>query len=629
MRNLGETWDTIWALERKNIRIRKRVIINSRVYYEDEIYDLTKQNALIDRDFGIGNCIAGKLDLIIHSPEDESALIPKNAKVQLQIMLEDITGIERGGKIFVEAGGKNFVVQGGKNFIVRRYIPRIDWVNFGTFFIDTRAQVGNRLVLECYDAMLYATGIPFFFDGDLLGDFPHPTIPALEHACRALTIESGVDIIIDPRTNIRAGSVIQFPGFVGADNPEFKAHKSLTMREVLSFIAVEHGGNWTITDDNMLRLVVPVNETPYDTITKGMIKSEITSNPIKFSKVYLVFSEQGDYFAAGDDGTSFEAFSLWATGQGDADRILDILRDYEYFPFEATSAEIDLRLELGDSIEIDGHQSNLWRVTYSNRMFADIEAPISGDIDREFVFNNRHSTTLRRNLSNISGRFATMSLDFTSFQVSIGERVTNLDNTTTSRFATMQMDLDSISLKVEHDYTDLSGEITSLRSEISIERGRIGLLVRGELSESNVEIFCTRITARTAWMNFDVVHLRITGGMSLLGQIQVGQDIPNVTVVSDTHVSTGILGVHNTLAVGGDASFGTIAGRANTTIASNGVVTANRFVSNWTEGGVFQAITDPSQITRDMVNAIQINAIRYNVLVERLSGLGMITNMGV
>ncbi|MCL2216683.1 MAG: hypothetical protein FWB91_06635 [Defluviitaleaceae bacterium] len=535
MRDLGEKWNALAGPPRHSIIYQKRILINGRAYYENNMFRFSRTNGLIESCFGIGNCISGRLDVAIVSPESESIAIPRNAKVQLQVRLTSPAS----SVPFIDAADRYFIDSNDSRFNVRTSTEHTDWFNFGTYFIDHRTQVADKLMLECYDAMLYASGLPFFFDGRLLGSFPFPTLAALNHICAALSMVSGETITIDPRTValIRPGSVIQFPGFVAADNPEFEPHKSLTMREVLSFIAVEHCGNWTITDDNTLRLVVPHNDSALDTISRGDMKKNATNKSLKFNKVYLIFNDSGDYFAAGTGDTSFEAVSLWAMPD-DAERILQAVSSYTYNPYNVRSADIDLRLELGDPIEVDGVSCNLWRCTLNSRLFADIEAPTRGDTDREFAFNARHSNSLRRNLSNISGRFASLILDFGEFQVAIGERVTNLDNSTTERFATMQMSLNGISLTVANNYTSLSGDVTSLRGEIAIERDRINLMVSGPMSSSRIELTCSQITAITPVLQVSATTANFSGRVNAATFAGNGALITNLNA---DNIATGTL----------------------------------------------------------------------------------------
>lgn len=115
-----------------------------------------------------------------------------------------------------------------------------EWASFGTFFINQRddSQHNGLVTLDCYDAMLMAN-TPYLTSSDDALVWPRPMIDVVED------IAARLEVGIDPRTKINTGADYMIP--------EPSADK--TMQSLLVDIAVCHGGNWIITEDNLLRLV--------------------------------------------------------------------------------------------------------------------------------------------------------------------------------------------------------------------------------------------------------------------------------------------------------------------------------------------------------------------------------------
>lgn len=118
-----------------------------------------------------------------------------------------------------------------------------EWKEFGTFFVDQRDTDYDGLVtVDCYDAMLKA-------NQQYLGaQDSHAWPKSMKAVVEEIAYRIGVGI--DERTRIRPGRDYMVP------KPE-----GLTMLQVLGYIGACHGGNWTITEDNLLRLI-PLTSAP-------------------------------------------------------------------------------------------------------------------------------------------------------------------------------------------------------------------------------------------------------------------------------------------------------------------------------------------------------------------------------
>lgn len=122
-----------------------------------------------------------------------------------------------------------------------------EWMEFGTFFIDQRDTSFEGLVtIDCYDAMLKAN--QSYLDGsDSSANWPKTMKAVVEE------IAYRIGVGIDPRTKINTGAdyIVPYPS-------------GKSMIQVLGDIGACHGGNWIITEENLLRLV-PLVTAPDET----------------------------------------------------------------------------------------------------------------------------------------------------------------------------------------------------------------------------------------------------------------------------------------------------------------------------------------------------------------------------
>ena len=438
MRNLGTVWQA-YQDDRAGRGIRwiyeRRVIINnSDYYYENEIFDIKKQTSLIDSDFSIGECHSARLDVTIipHS----GIVIPRNAKVQFELR---ITNIPPG--------------------------TTTDWVPFGTYYIDYREEEGGRLKLECYDGMMF-TDEEFLSVRAILDDYPMPAPTILQH------ISNIIGIPLDTRNVINA-----------AVNALYPAH--LTMREILSFIGSAHGGNFYITDDNKLRLMPVKNAAGLEIVDSGYTKRKTQSDSRHFDKLYMVRDDNGEYFEAGTGNVSLEVLNLFAT-QTITDSVFAIINAYTYNTFDIQSADINPALELGDPIDVDGIQCNLWVMNWSERIFADISAQTAGDTAREFRFRGTQTSAVKRQMAAIDGKFVDLNIDLDGLNFTVGKNADainllnvglgNLRNDTQADVANLTVSLNGISTTVvthTGQISTLNQTTTSITTRVATAEGNI------------------------------------------------------------------------------------------------------------------------------------------------------------
>lgn len=183
-----------------------QAVIAGVVYTSDKIVSAYSGAAVSATAATIGNCVAKSLNLVLRNP----GVIPRMAQISMRYRLNNGT-------------------------------THSEWIPKGTFFVDTRSEGNGVLTLVAYDAMLkcdqdYATS------GEQ-GSWPKPDIQVVNNIC------SRIGVSLDPRTVdiITKGYMIPFPGY-GDD--------AYSMRELLGFIGAAYAGNWIITDQNTLRLLI-------------------------------------------------------------------------------------------------------------------------------------------------------------------------------------------------------------------------------------------------------------------------------------------------------------------------------------------------------------------------------------
>ena len=116
-----------------------------------------------------------------------------------------------------------------------------EWLPKGVFFIRTRQKDKRTgaLTISGADAMLKAEAVW------LNDDYKYDEWPKTQdEAVRDIAQRMGVEV--DSRTVLSPQFPVDYPIDENGD---------LTMRQVLSFIAVSNAGNWVITDEGKLRLL--------------------------------------------------------------------------------------------------------------------------------------------------------------------------------------------------------------------------------------------------------------------------------------------------------------------------------------------------------------------------------------
>ena len=333
MRQRSDTWVRLAA--RGNFRMESIAIINGVEYTAISAPIINR--ALLTDNLSVGNCISATLKLSILTDDK----IGKAAKIVIKARITDD-------------------------------VEYSEWLEFGTFYIDTRAVDSGLVTVQCYDSMLKAS--------QTYGDETNPEDrigwPKTMDTCvREIAARIGVEI--DPRTVIKTTAPYQVP-----------YPNKMSMMQVLGYIGACHGGNWIITPENKLRLV-PLLSPPAETFDiidhyyrkiytgdghklvwkhtdnvetvehragGGLVNVPVvigkisTSRAFTVTRVILARDEDLGYALGDDTGYTLIIESNPYACQAICDDLFEELNGLEYYPYTITSACYDPAAELGDWI---------------------------------------------------------------------------------------------------------------------------------------------------------------------------------------------------------------------------------------------------------------------------------------
>lgn len=222
-----------------------------------------------------------------------------------------------------------------------------DFIPLGTFKVYRRQKFSDDWVkLTCRDKMQMAN--QGFFQGEVTEEeWPKPMITVLQTSAAQVGVE------IDPRTVINEGDDWVVTPPVGQ-----------SIRSVWSAIAAAHGGNFYITPEDKLLLVVPkadgsstleleCSEDGYELLGDGVQVDQVTLK---------INSEAG--FSSGESGVNNIEASCPYANQVIADYVKGVLTGVLYFPIKASDLWIDPAMEAHDSCWVVGPSSTL--ITWSS-----------------------------------------------------------------------------------------------------------------------------------------------------------------------------------------------------------------------------------------------------------------------
>lgn len=214
MRARSRIWQKLAA--RGRFSVQTKAIIDGKEYVQISAPKISRQS--MPSVLSIGNCCNASLELNVLLEEGE--VIPEGAEIVIKSRLYE--GDDEDGKVS-------------------------EWLPFGTFYIDHRDDEYEGLVkITAFDAMLKASQKFVADDNFNTYGWPKPMKDVVEY------IADRLGVGVDPRTCIKTGNDYKIP-----------LPSEYTVMQVLGYIAQCHGGNWIITEENMLRLV-PLVQIPSD-----------------------------------------------------------------------------------------------------------------------------------------------------------------------------------------------------------------------------------------------------------------------------------------------------------------------------------------------------------------------------
>lgn len=328
----------------------------------------------------VGNCISGSMSVTVMTTD----VIPKSARVVIRARVTD---------------GK----EDNPTYS--------EWLQFGTFWVDSRSTVDNLITLSCYDAMTRANSL----------------------YVEEIPVRTPFDLSIEYAQTIGAGGVtfktleyIENNGFFNTiiDLP---ADNDRTIRDVLAYIGGIMGVNWIISPTNMLD-IVPVTPRPpergyivdndyqfitsnngdkliydYSTIAEhpyggGTINVPVviggisTADEYAISKVTMSTDSDTVYEYGSTGGYVLNVEDNPLSSQQLCRHLYDMLVGVGYQPFTATGCVFDPATEIGDWVYVgDKVRSVIYNMTMTLGVDfrADISAPGENELESEYPYQKK------------------------------------------------------------------------------------------------------------------------------------------------------------------------------------------------------------------------------------------------
>lgn len=264
------------------------------------------------------------------------------------------------------------------------------FIPLGTFKVYRRQKFFDDWVkLTCRDKMQMAN--QSFFQGDVVEDsWPKPMITVLRESAAQVGVE------IDPRTVINEG-----------DDWIVTPPAGQSIRSVWSAIAAAHAGNFYITPEDKLLLVVPKvdseSEIELECSEDGY---ELLGDGVEVDRVTLKINSEVGFFS-GKSGTNDIEISCPYANQAVVDYVKRVLTGVLYYPIKASDLWIDPAMEAHDSCWIMGSTPTLtiWSsldTTYRLVCSAEGSAENMAEPDSEYGFEDTPINQLKTKTKQIA-----------------------------------------------------------------------------------------------------------------------------------------------------------------------------------------------------------------------------------
>jgi len=422
----------------------------------------------------VGNCIAGTLDFTIMTTDN----IPKSAKIKIKARPTD--GVTFG-----------------------------EWLEFGTFWVDTRSKSDDLIDIAAYDAM--KMGNQAYSDNSAALSWPKTIGTVVTRAAQQMGVS------IDSRT----ASYVVNSSF-GSLDIITKPSDDMTLLDILGYIGGVLGGNWTITPENKLRFVPLVTrpvesynivDSRYNKITTdqgvylkwqgaaddtipienaaegGTINVPVVLGEIRTAKSYTIskvtmYSDADHVYTYGDN-TGFElivADNPYATAAL-CSTLYTRVNGIEYAPFQLVSACYDPAAELGDWIYAGEEvRSVLFNetLTFDVGFRADVSAPGEDELEGEFPYKSivkRMQYILNSKTADLYSAIEQTQGSITAY---VDSSIEDVEESTTLALNQHSVEIAAIRTEVSRDYTRKD----SVRSAFALDPTNI-TLTAGEDQQGN------------------------------------------------------------------------------------------------------------------------------------------------
>lgn len=282
--------------------------VGGTTYSHGQVVEFTIENSLIPgNEFALGTVIPAKLTVRIRTQD----IIPTNAKIRPYVRLNGIQGYT-------------------------------EWVALGEFYIDSRTNAEDVYTLVCYDRLVITNQT---FVSNLV--YPNTMDNVMQEICGQMGIE------------LTEGTVIQ---------PYPVPYKDLeiTIREMLSYIAVAHASNVRITKDGKLDFVKFDESAPTTTIKASKYFTLKQTNPTKtYTRIVLTYNKDGEYLEVGTGGED-NTLHIYSPFMDEAllNVVFNKLNGYTYVPFTMDWAG-NPSVEAGDKLSIEQINSPIWKEVFT------------------------------------------------------------------------------------------------------------------------------------------------------------------------------------------------------------------------------------------------------------------------
>lgn len=408
------------------------------------------------------------------------------------------------------------------------------WVPQGTFWIDERWEEDGILSLVAYDRLRMSEQ-DYFADGVISGAWPKAAPEVVTEICKKL------GTTLDTRTVLNAAILLPAP--IG-----------MTIREVLCGIAAAHGGNWTMTAADQLRLI-RLEDIPASALLgaeDGAFAADETQNRIviidaehhtipcetarrtaaevEISGVTLYLDDDSGYTAGDRTGFLLEAWCPFAT-QGICDGVLNALRGVRLNGIEVENGICDPLAELGDVMFGGGvlFRAGTMELDYKAACIAELTAPIEGEVEHEFPYQEKAAKEINRKIAQTKAEIR-LTAD------SITQTVSGIDG----RVATVELGLSGLTSTVQNQAGDLSAlkqTATGLQSQITSANGEISTLKQTATGlQSTVQGLNGEINTMEQTLTGVVFKSSLADGSSTIhgGCIRTGQILANYLKLGGT-----------------------------------------------------------------------------------------------